>query len=378
MSDTAFILTILCTISFLFFVHPYVLYPLSLKLMPAQPINRRPAEPLRATLMFSAYNEAASLPLKIENIRVIKALHPDMEFLAYSDMSSDDTLQILEDAADVLTVIPASERTGKAAGMGLMVKKASGEICIFTDANTLLKPESVKHLLSYFSDPEVGGVAGSLYYTNEGDSTTALVGGLYWRLEEKVKQLESRTGSIMGADGAIFAIRRSLYPYVPPHLLDDMTVSMSIVLQGMRLVHATDVHAYERSTTVSSDEFRRKRRIACRAFNTHRYLQPMIRDKFPLLNRYKYFSHKLLRWFGAIPLAFFVLFACLLAIELGGVAGGSLVVAGGALLYGLGRLGVPVLAVLSELLHSIVATYLGIIDSSRGKTYQTWTPAASR
>lgn len=376
MAATALVLAFLCL---LLFLHPYIGYPLSLRLLRERPVRPDPAAPLpSASLLFCAYNEERALPAKIANLRAIRAQHPDIEILAYSDCSSDATLALLEAEADLLRVVPAIERAGKATGMRRMAAEARGDILIFTDANVLLDPASVAPLLRYFSDPTVGGVAGSLHYVNEDASTTARVGGLYWRLEERLKQQESRVGSIMGADGSIFATRRALYPEVPPHLLDDMTVSMSVTFAGLRLIHATDVIATEKNATASADEFRRKRRIACRAFNTHRYLWPTMKQRYSAVEIYEYLSHKWLRWLGLVPLTA----GC--ALGLGGLlmagcprlALAAVAVAGLALLAG--RMGAPVLRGIYQILLSVVATFLGVMDSLRGRTYQTWTPAISR
>ena len=363
----------------LIFLHPYIMYPLSLRFFPPRPVRVDAAAPLpSATLVFSAFNEEASLPAKIANLRAIADRHPGIEFLAYSDCSTDETLPMLRAQADLLRVVPSTERTGKATGMRRMVEQARGEIMIFTDANVLLDPEAIDPLLRYFSDPTVGGVAGTLRYINEDAGAVAKVGGLYWRLEETIKQRESAVGSIMGADGSIFATRRHLYPAVPPHLLDDMTVSMTVTLRGQRLIHATDVVAYEKNATESRDEFRRKRRIACRAFNTHRYLWPSIRAAYGTGDLYKYISHKLLRWFGLVPLTAGAVLglAGLVAAGQPWLAAAALGLIVLALL--LGRAGVPLLGSLYQILLSIVATLLGVADALRGRTYQTWTPAVSR
>ena len=375
----ALLLLVLAVIFMALFLHPYMVYPLSLRRFRPVPLHVAPSHALPgASLLFCAYNEERSLPAKLANLREVKSRYPWIEILAYSDCSSDATLALLLAEPDLLRVVPSHERTGKATGMRRMAAEAKGEILIFTDANVLLDPASVEPLLRYFSDPAVGGVAGSLHYVNEEASTTAKVGGVYWRLEEALKQRESRVGSIMGADGSIFATRRALYPEVPPHLLDDMTVSMSVIFAGQRLIHATDVIAYEKNATRSSDEFRRKRRIACRAFNTHRYLWPSIRRHFGAADLYKYISHKLLRWLGLIPLL--LAGGCAVAgLALAGLPwlAFALVAAAGAVL-GLGRAGAPLLGGLYEIFLSIVATFMGVMDSLAGKTYQTWSPAKSR
>lgn len=363
----------------LLFIHPYVGYPLSLLAFRERPVRKGVVpRPRSVALLFAAYNEERSLPAKLANIAEIKTRYPEIEVIAYSDMSADRTLDMLEARSDLLRVVPSDERTGKATGMRRMVASTNADICIFTDANVILDPVSIDRLLDYFTDPAVGGVAGTLRYINDGDSLTAEVSGLYWRLEEWIKQRESRCGSIMGADGSIFATRRALYPTVPSHLLDDMTVSMSTIFAGYRLIHATDVIAYEKNATAASDEFRRKRRIACRAFNTHRHLWPQIERSFPPADIYKYVSHKLLRWLGLPILILAALCAtgalmladeAIWAVALWGMAGVVLLLA---------RARVRPFSQLAEILWSISAIFVGLTDSWRGQTYQTWAPAKSR
>lgn len=365
---------------FLFlFLHPYLTYIVSLKVLRTAPLALGTTlAPVSATLIFAAYNEQLALPQKIANLRAIRRACPGIEIIAFSDGSGDDTVALLQQASDVVRVIVSPQRTGKAAGMRRMVREARGEIVICTDANVILDPASIAPLLQYFTDPQVGGVAGSLHYVNHDAGATARAGGFYWRLEERIKQQESRVGSIMGADGSIFAIRRALYPMVPPGLLDDMTVSLSLTCAGYRLIHSTSVVAYEKNATSPCDEFRRKRRIACRAFNTHRYLWPRLAGSYGPLDLYKYVSHKLLRWLGLVPLV--------LAVALLGI---GLVLAGHLLIVALplsalvlcavaGNTSLPGIATASQILMAILATFLGVTDAMRGRTVQVWTPAASR
>ncbi|ATE64598.1 glycosyltransferase [Rhizorhabdus dicambivorans] len=373
------ILALLSAVLLLLFLHPYISYPLSLLLFRERPVRRGAGpRPHSASLFFAAYNEERALPAKLANVAEIKALHPATDVVAYSDMSADRTLEMLSARPDLLRVVPSTERTGKATGMRRMVATSYADICIFTDANVLLDPVAVDRLLDYFSDPEVGGVAGTLRYINDADSLTAEVSGLYWRLEEWIKRRESHCGSIMGADGSIFATRRHLYPEVPPHLLDDMTVSMSTTFAGYRLIHAADVVAYEKNATASADEFRRKRRIACRAFNTHRHLWPQIWRSYGAADIYKYVSHKLLRWLGLPILALSGLCATA-ALLLAGQAGWALALwAAAAATLLLARAHIRPFGQIGEIFLSISAIFVGLTDSWRGQTYQTWAPAKSR
>jgi cellulose synthase/poly-beta-1,6-N-acetylglucosamine synthase-like glycosyltransferase len=373
-------LLFLSLVCFTVFLYPFVIYPFLLTLLRKQPLcipqeNYNPS----FTLVFCAYNEENALPEKIDNIRLLKARYSDLEVLGYSDMSQDNTLNLLQEAEaeGLLTAIPATERLGKAWGMRQLVARANGDIIIFTDANVSLAPESIDRLKVYFSDPKIGTVAGQLHYLNQGDSATADVGNHYWTLEERIKALESETGSTMGADGAIFARRRIDYPNVPPHLLDDLTASISPLFDGYRVISAPDVIAYERLTTDSGDEYRRKRRIACRAFNTHRYLTPRLRT-MSTMNRYKYISHKLLRWFSPFFLALSGVFAMAGLINITGVAGLFIIVACTLTTYFLWRKKHSKVQKIVEIGLALLATGHGVLESFQGKTYQTWAPAQSR
>jgi len=363
----------------LLFIHPYVTYPLSLLVFRVRrPVLQPDAVPPSATLVFCAYNEAATMSEKIANLRLIKEIVPDIQFKAYVDLSTDDTLAILRQHGDLIDVRAAEQRTGKALGMRHLVAATTTDIIIFTDANVIVDPPSVLRLLEYFSDPQVGGVCGQLVYVNPDESATSGVNSIYWQLEERIKRWESRSGSTMGADGALFATRRAYYPEVPAHLVDDFIASMSIVFAGLRLVSAPDVFAYERGAADSGDEFRRKRRIACGAYSSHRHLVPRL-ARMSMLDLYKYGSHRVIRWYGAASAALSALFG----LAWIGASFGWLWTLGFTIL---GTVAIAAVlaqrrgpgARIGELLRALVATMLGVIDAWRGKRYQTWEPAQTR
>ena len=328
-------------------------------------------------MVFCAYNEVSSLPEKIENIAKLKTRYPDLEILAYDDKSSDATLVMLQERPDLIRVIEGPGRTGKAHGMKLLAKEATGDIMIFTDANVLLDEEAIDNLMAYYADPSVGGVCGSLHYLGEEASTTAAVGSAYWRLEERIKSEESRTGSVMGADGSIFSLRRALYPAFPDSVLDDMTVSMAAVFAGKRLLKADDVIAYERVVASRGDEISRKVRIATRAFHTHLFLRPQLRQ-MTSSDKLKYLSHKVLRWFGGgfllLGALSFILAISLISLWL---AIALIILAAVLVTIGL-RAKTGKFASIMEITIALMATQWGAVRAIRGHTQTTWNPAASR
>lgn len=370
----ALFLTAICVI---LVIYPYVIYPLILKLVPSREIKRQEGHKLSATLVFCAYNEARAMPEKLANIEMLKARHPDLEVLAFDDGSNDSTYEQLMARPDLLRVVRGGGRNGKAFGMKQLASQATGEIMIFTDANVTLREDAIDNLMAWYADPTVGGVCGALHYTGSDESTTATVGGSYWRLEEYLKKEESRTGNVMGADGSIFSLRRALYPTFPDTVLDDLTVSMAAVFSGNRLIKVEDVVAYEGLVAKRGEEFARKVRISARAFHTHLFLLPQLK-KMQALDKFKYGSRKIVRWFGGLFLIVGAVFAAIAAYAISPLAFAFLAAAvAGFLIIGI-RAQKGIVATIMEIVIALIATLLGVFRAVRGQTFAVWNPAKSR
>ena len=364
-------------ISMVALLWPFLFYPLILRMLPGRRELPEQGPRPTASLLFCAYNEAAAMPEKIANIDAIKQRHPQLQILAFDDGSSDDTAALIAQRPDLLTLVRGPGRSGKAHGMKRLAAQATGDVLIFTDANVLLDADAIDNLLARYADPAVGGVLGSLHYVGEGESATASVGSIYWRIEERLKDEESRTGNVLGADGSIFSIRRALYPQFPDSVLDDLTVSMAVVFAGQRLVKARDVIARERLVTGRGDEYRRKVRIAARAWHTHVHLRPQLR-RMAAIDRFKYASRKIIRWFGGLFILTGAIAAAVLAFRVSPwLALGGAVLAVGMIAIGLRAKGGPVAAVV-DILVAYAATLQGVIRAMRGRTVTIWNPAKSR
>jgi cellulose synthase/poly-beta-1,6-N-acetylglucosamine synthase-like glycosyltransferase len=369
------VLLVIAALSALLTIYPYLIYPMILRriVRPAEkPPELAPTDGSDIALLFCAYNEDSAIPAKIVNLRELLREFPRLEVLVYDDRSSDSTVEQLESSNLALRIIRGSGRTGKAHGMKRLVGTTRRPFLVFTDANVIVSSVAIRAIRSQYRDDRIGGVCGVLEYTSQG-STTATVGGLYWKLEEAVKSHESRTGSVMGADGSIFSVRRELYPDFPDTVQDDFTVSMSVLFAGRRLVRDARALATEDLVEVRGEEFRRKVRIAARAYHTHRFMAPRIRQLSGML-QWMYWSHKQLRWFGGL----FVVTAAAatlaamwsISLGLGAVAsiGAALVVVIGA------RARTGPIAALADAGGSILATTWGVLKASRGFTMATWQP----
>lgn len=377
MSDLQLLWVVVLIASVIALAWPYLFCPAILRLLPAKPLAKTGPPPASASLLFCAFNEADAMPAKIANLRALKARNPALQILAYDDGSNDQTATLLGAASDVVNLVEGTGRRGKAHGMKQLAALAAGEVLVFTDANVVFGEDAIDRLLDAYRDPRIGGALGCLRYVHNDGGSTAITGSLYWRIEEYLKSLESRTGSVMGADGSIFSVRRALYPDFPDDVLDDLTVSMAVVFAGRRLVRVADALAFEDATTNRGDERRRKHRIAARSWRTHRYLRPML-ARMSILDRFKYASRKMVRWFGAV----FIVSGTIAAIALAWsiepwLATGGLVVAGSAIAIGFRSRRGPA-AALADVLSGYFATLAGLWQSMRGRNYTTWTPPVSR
>ncbi len=323
-----------------------------------------------------AYNEAAVIVTKACNLVELRARTSDLQILVYVDGATDDTAALLEPYGDTITVIVNPTRQGKTYGMHRLVEQATGDILMFTDANTVLDNDVVERLRGHFADPEVGCVCGYLQYRNPHASATSAVNSAYWRLEENVKRHETKLGCVMGADGSLFAVRRTLYPEVPDDIIDDLYVSLSVLCAGFKVIRAADVRCYELSVVDRNEEFQRKVRISCQAFNVHRLLWPRIR-RLPALQLYCYVSHRLLRWFTVWTLAGGLLFGAAGLIAVAGIAGAMAIAVMAVVSVAAYAMDFGPIRKIYEIWLAFLATGLGVVRSLRGDRFRTWAPAQS-
>jgi cellulose synthase/poly-beta-1,6-N-acetylglucosamine synthase-like glycosyltransferase len=363
--------------------------PYQMSLIVARTVHRFPPAPDPARVVpepdresfaicLCAYNEAAIIISKVEDLlRLRDGAGGDLDILIYVDGATDNTASLLEPYRDRVRLVIETSRRGKTHGMNVLVGLTSASIVMFTDANVTIDPGAIAVLRRHFSDPSIGCVCCHLTYVNASQSATAFVGGAFWAFNEWSKGLETATGSVIGADGSLFAIRRSLHRLVPDGLIDDIHISLGALLAGYRVVRAPELRAYENHTTAASEEFRRKVRIASESMQIHFELWPELR-RLDAWHVYKYIGHRLLRWIGGYFLIAGMLLLASAAILTFGVW--VVLVAGGILLLSFmaairARLG-PAMTLLNVLL-AFAGNAVGVWRAYRGVRAITWEPPSS-
>jgi cellulose synthase/poly-beta-1,6-N-acetylglucosamine synthase-like glycosyltransferase len=252
-----------------------------------------PGEWPSVSIVVAAHNEAARLPSRVFNLLDLD--YPgSREIIVVSDGSSDATAAALAPFTGAVWLIEVP-RGGKPLALNAGVAAARGDILVFADARQRFAQDAIRELVANFSDPRVGGATGELVLECERESDASTVGegvGLYWRYEKWQRRNESQVRSTLGATGAIYALRRSLWQPLPAEtLLDDVLAPMRAVLAGHRVVFDDRAIAYDRAAADAAVESRRKTRTLA---GNYQILAQEPRLLLPVANPvwFQYLSHK--------------------------------------------------------------------------------------
>lgn len=248
------------------------------------------------TLLIAAYNEQEVVAAKMANCRALEYPAGKLHVVWVTDGSTDRTVELLAAYADA-TVMHEARRAGKTAALNRALELIRTPLVVFTDANTMLNPQALRAIVRCFHDPQVGCVAGEKRVAADGNAGAAATEGVYWRYESKLKELDCRLYSTVGAAGELFAVRRHLWQMLPEDtLLDDFVASMRIAAQGYRIAYCKEAYALERPSADMREEGKRKRRIAAGGLQAVWRLRGLLNPVRYGVLAFQYVSHRVLRW----------------------------------------------------------------------------------
>ncbi len=309
------ILFFLCLILALF---PYFIFPLIMWLVSRmKPPNWLQQEIYPSvTLIISIYNEEQVIEKKVANSLQLDYPHEQLEILVVSDGSTDKSHEIVEGFDDPRVKLQIfTDRVGKTECLNRVVPEVKGDIIVFTDANSMFPVEALKNISRNFADESVGLVTGWTKYRAAGGGREST--GHYARLEKITKYGESLISSCVGADGAIFAIRKELYRPLNNFDINDFVIPLNVVAQQKRVVLDPDVFCFEAPSEGELKEYRRQVRITNRTLGAiwrgRQFLKPQVYGSFSLF----LLSHKVIRFF--VP--FFFVATLLISLSLSGSPG---------------------------------------------------------
>jgi len=282
--------------------YAYLGYPLALMVLgwwrPRRPAPGEPEQWPTVSITVPAYNEEDSIRATIERLLAVDYPRDRLQLVVVSDASSDGTDAIVQEYADQgVELVRCEQRSGKTGAENNAIPHLRGDIVINTDASVQVPPQSIRPLVAAFQDSTVG-VASGFDVSTSGEGADHSEGeSRYVGYEMWVRSLETHLGSIVGASGCLYAIRRSLHATdFPASLSRDFAAALIARQHGYRAVSVPEAICFVPRSSSLRREFRRKVRTMARGLQTLWF-------KRRLLNPFRYglfafmlFSHKLARW----------------------------------------------------------------------------------
>jgi cellulose synthase/poly-beta-1,6-N-acetylglucosamine synthase-like glycosyltransferase len=284
-------------LALLLVTHTYLGYPLwawAMARIRPKPIRRGEYLP-RVDVVMPVHRGACLLADKLRNL-LAQDYPADLLSIAVAiDGDEDESEQIARSANDArVQVLAFPHRRGKAACLNDAVAATHAEVIVFADLRQRLAPDAIRRLVANLADPSVGAVSGELVF----ERTDASFGrgiDAYWRYEKALRNNESRSGSMIGVTGALYALRRSHFQPVPEAtILDDVLIPMRAALTGSRVVFEPGAVAFDRVSEDAASERRRKLRTLSGNFQLLQ-IEPRLLDPTRNPLWFRFASHKLLR-----------------------------------------------------------------------------------
>lgn len=261
-------------------------------------------------VIVSAYNEEFHIAARIQNLLEQDYPADRITLLIGSDGSSDRTVEIARAFSNPrLTVFAFQTNRGKASVLNDCVAHAQSQVLVFTDANTVFKPDTVRELVAVL-DNKTAAACGELILKAPEQGHNVDHG--YWSIERRLKAAESSIGGLIGANGGAYAIRRDCFqPLRPDTIVDDFVIAMNIAVARKGLRYVPAAIAYEDTPGDVLDEYHRRVRIGIGNYQAL-FRHPQYLLDGPLALRFTYFSHKVLRWLT--PHLLLIALVCSLAL----------------------------------------------------------------
>lgn len=253
----------------------------------------------KVSVLIAARNEEKDIAWKIRQTLAWHYPGDLIEVLVASDASEDRTDSIIRAIPDSrLRFIRLSTRSGKNRALNHLATMATGDVLMFTDANTGIGSSSLRSMVRHFADSRVACVTGWEGTAQSDVQTLDVAGQASLDYESSVNALESRLGSVLICDGSIFCIRRTLFRQLDPNLANDLELPLWIAHNGYKLVYEPNARSAEKPTSSPTEEFHRRRRICAQGVLGMWKLKGLLHG----LRAWQFLSRKFLRWLTLVPM----------------------------------------------------------------------------
>ncbi|MFH1678407.1 MAG: glycosyltransferase family 2 protein [Candidatus Omnitrophota bacterium] len=284
-------------------LYTYLGYPLLLMILAgfkSRPVKKALITP-SLSFVIAAHNEEMVIADKICNTLSLDYPQDKLELIIVSDGSDDNTNSIIKNFRDEkIRFFHYAQRKGKPFALNLAVSEAKGDILIFSDANVSYDKDALRNLARNFNDESVGCVCGDVLIKARGSSVNKAI-IYYSRYDRWLRQKEGLINTMLGADGAMYALRRALYSEIPANTIaDDLLISMGAAEKGYRTVYEEDARGVEYTALTFNEELKRKARVVAGGFQALRFLKVALNPFLRKMLFFQFISHKLLRWIAPL------------------------------------------------------------------------------
>ena len=330
------------------------------------------------SVLIAARNEEQDIGWKVAETLAWDYPSECLEVLVASDASDDATDEIVRGIEDPrVKLVRMPKRSGKARALNHLAQLAKGQILFFTDANAHIGKQCLSRMVRHFADPRVGCVTGT---TRSLTKDQRVIGGgtsVFQSFESIIFTLESRLGSVLICDGAIFCTRCELFSSLSPDLANDLELPIRSAYAGYWTLYEPDAEVREFDTTSASEEWSRRRRICAQGALGMWCLREALLSK----RGWQFFSHKVLRYLTLVPLVLVLFssiimrrnpfFALVLAVEAVFYATAMY-----GLVFALLRWKTPrIVAAPFYIVFGSIGAMVGILDACRGRRFDVWETA---
>lgn len=285
--------------SIVLILYTYLGYPLALWILsrafPKKIKKDRQYLP-KVSVLIAAFNEEKYIAAKIKNLLGLDYPAERLEILVGSDGSQDKTNRIVSELSGPrVRFFPFEANRGKPCVLNDLVKESRAEVLVLTDSRQEFDRDAIRALVQNLRDPEVGSVSGELLFKAHDQAAVGKGMDLYWRYEKFLRKCESDIGSMLGATGAIYAVRRELFTGFPEDILvDDMYLPLAIIRGGGRAIFEPEALAYDIVSGKGEQEFKRKVRTLSGNYQVFRHF-PGLFNPLGSPVALQLFSHKFMR-----------------------------------------------------------------------------------
>ncbi len=257
-----------------------------------------PSELPSICVIIPVYNEVKFIADKLWNCAMLDYPPEKLRIRLIFDGCTDQTTVIARETLKnpIFRHLPIfleieQENHGKQAILTQAIESSNEEIIVLSDCSSMLSMDSLKRIITRFRDETLGVVCASyelLYSGSAGEQQ-------YWKYQKKIKTAESKLGSVLGAHGACYAFRRTLYHPLPANTInDDFVLPMQIVKQGYRAIYDQEIIALELEKADEEFDFHRRIRIGAGNMQQCQLLMEMIHPRYGM-TALSFFSGKVLR-----------------------------------------------------------------------------------